>query len=74
MEVTQINLDKEGEITLKLGKNEEIVELSGSGSDSPTLKARLDLVRDLFFGGQLCMFGVRRQRISTFYRYSELSR
>lgn len=50
MEVTQINLDKEGEITLKLGKNEEIVELSGSGSDSPTLKARLDLVRDLFLG------------------------
>ena len=51
MEVTRNNLDKEGEITLKSGKNEEIVELSGSGSDFPTLKARLDLVRDLSLEG-----------------------
>ena len=51
MEVIRINLDKEGEITLKSGKNEEIVEVSGSGSDLPTLKARLDLLRDLSLEG-----------------------
>jgi len=33
IEVIRISLDKEGEITLKSGKNEEIVEVSGSGSD-----------------------------------------
>ena len=51
MEVIRINLDKEGEITLKSGKNEEIVEVSVSGSDLPTLIARLDLVRDLSLEG-----------------------
>jgi biopolymer transport protein ExbD len=51
MEVIRINLDKDGEIILKSGKNEEIVELSGSGSDLLTLKARLDLVRDLSWKG-----------------------
>ncbi|MCH1508833.1 MAG: hypothetical protein L7T84_06495 [Akkermansiaceae bacterium] len=39
IEVIRINLNKEGEITLKSGKKEEIVGLSDSGSDSPTLKA-----------------------------------
>lgn len=51
IEVIRINLDKGGEITLKSGKNEEIVEVSGSGSDLPTLKARLDLLRDLSLEG-----------------------
>ncbi len=51
IEVIRINLDKGGEITLKSGKNEEIVEVSGSGSDLPTLKARLDLLGDLSLEG-----------------------
>ena len=51
LEVIRINLDKEGEITLKSGGNKEIVELSGSGSDLSTLKARLDLVNDLSLEG-----------------------
>ncbi len=50
-EVIRINFNKEGEITLKSGKNEEIVEVSGSGSDLPTLKARLDLLGDLSLEG-----------------------
>ena len=51
VEVIRINLDKGVEITLKSGKNEEIVEVSGSGSDLPTLRARLDLLRDLSLEG-----------------------
>ena len=51
IEVIRINLDKGGEITLKSGKNEEIVEVSGSGSDLPTLKTRLDLLKDLSLEG-----------------------
>jgi len=50
-EVVRINLDEEGEITLKSGRDEEVVELSGSGSELSGLKARLELLRDLSVDG-----------------------
>jgi biopolymer transport protein ExbD len=51
IELIQINLDKGGGITLKSGMSEEIVEVSDSGHDLPTPKARMDLIGDLSLEG-----------------------
>ncbi len=51
IELIQINLDKGGGITLKSGMSEEIVEVSDSGQDLPTPKARMDLIGDLCIEG-----------------------
>ena len=51
IELIQINLGKGGGITLKSGMSEETVEVSDSGQDLPTPKARMDLIGDLSMEG-----------------------
>ena len=46
-EVLRIDLNQEGEITLRSGQNVELVESGGSGSDLPNLRGRLQLVQDI---------------------------
>lgn len=60
IEVIRINLDKGGEITLKSGKNEEIVDVSGSDSDILTHRADWICSGIFLWRGQLSMSGVTK--------------